>query len=79
MKGILRDLRKASSAVEAEIRGNASHGKYGAGLSAEGYAGGYRDALRDVNAALGGWGPSNSRFWPPPNVAPRRSTGGSRG
>ncbi len=64
MKGILRDLRKALDKIDVEITANAKHGKIASALSTEGYAGGYRDALRDVDAALGGWPNSNSRYWP---------------
>ena len=62
--GIKRDIRRALDRVYVEISGNASHGRVAAGLSAEGYAGGYRDALEDVLQALNGWPSSNSRYWP---------------
>ena len=68
MRGILRDLRKAADVVDAEIRANASGGRFVAGLSTEGYAGGYRDALSDVHAALSGYPSSTSRFWPRRNL-----------
>lgn len=64
-KGIKRDLRKAMQNVNKEIAGM-SVGKYGSGLAVEGYAGGYRDALSDVQLALNNVYPNNSRFWPRP-------------
>ena len=64
MKGIKRQLKSAKINARAEISANASHGKFAAGMAAEGYAGGYLDALRDVDAALNGIVPNNSRFWP---------------
>ncbi len=66
-KGIKRQLNLALVAVRKDITDNASHGKYAAGLSAEGYAGGYRDALSDVRLALDGCPPYHSRFWPVPD------------
>ena len=66
-KGIQRQIKKALKAVDVEIHTSArSGGKFAAGLSSEGYAGGYRQALYDVQAALNGTGPYNSRFWPSP-------------
>ena len=51
-KGILRDINRTYAKVRREIKHLASHGKYGAGQSTEGYAGGYVAALHDVEAAL---------------------------
>lgn len=64
-----RDLRRllklARENVDAEISDSAKHGgKFARGLSSEGYAGGYRDALHDVEAILGGYMPTDSRrYW----------------
>lgn len=65
-----RDLKRmlpvAMESVRREIAGNASGGKYGAGLSSEGYAGGYRDALYAVEAILRGIEPNDNRhYWRP--------------
>lgn len=64
MKGIIRQLKRARAAAEANMRDQASHGRYAAGMASEGYAGGYRDALTDVELALSGVTPNTSRFWP---------------
>lgn len=66
-KGIQRQLNLAHIKVCREIEANASGGKFAAGLSAEGYAGGYLEALHDIQAALNGCPPYHSRFWPAPN------------
>ncbi len=67
MTGILRDLRRALTNVSAEIRGNAELGAHiDRGLSGEGFAGGYRQALYDVEGALRGFPPTDSRYWPRP-------------
>ena len=64
-KGILRDLKRAEDSVAAEISANARYGgRFAAGLSAEGFAGGYQAALRDVAATLRGVPPTDSRYWP---------------
>lgn len=63
MKGILRDLRRAYEAAEKAANSH-SGDKYARGLASEGYAGGYLQALRDVEAALKGYSPSGSRYWP---------------
>jgi len=64
-KGILRDLEQAEKKVDAEITANARGGGHIArGLSAEGFAGGYQAALRDVRGALTGFPPYDSRYWP---------------
>lgn len=64
-RGIRRDLRRAMDAVSEEISATrSSGGKYTSGLASEGYSGGYRDALSDVQLALNGVPPSGSRFWP---------------
>jgi hypothetical protein len=57
-----RHIRAALDIINAEISGNASGGKFARGLAAEGYAGGYRDALHDIQQLLNDVEPSNSRF-----------------
>jgi hypothetical protein len=61
-KGITKAIRRVHKAVRAEIRANAQGNQYAAGLSGEGYAGGYLQALDDVIAALNGISVSNSRY-----------------
>ena len=49
----LQHIKRASDAVHEDIMSMARHGgKYGAGLSTEGYHGGYFDALQDVLLVL---------------------------
>jgi hypothetical protein len=60
----LARLQKALERVQDEIRGTAAHGRVASGLAAEGYAGGYRDALMDVEALLRGIRPADiRRYW----------------
>ena len=67
VKGILWDLKQAHDKVAAEILANAKRGgRFSAGLSAEGFAGGYQQALYDVEPALRGYPPFDSRYWPRP-------------
>jgi hypothetical protein len=61
LRQIRRRISTAHAAVVREIYDNASHGKYGAGLASEGYAGGYRDALDDVTMLLNGVEPQDHR------------------
>ncbi len=63
-KGIKRKIAAAKKRVCREIASN-SHGKFGAGLACEGYAGGYRDALEDVTLLLNGVKPSTRGYWEP--------------
>lgn len=63
-KGILRDLKRANEKVAAEISASAAEGRIAAGLSAEGFAGGYQAALQDIELALRGYPPTDSRYWP---------------
>ena len=64
-KGIKRQLEIASKNVRQEISDNAKGGFIAGGLSAEGYAGGYQQAIYDVIAALNGVpASSSSRYWP---------------
>lgn len=64
-RDLKRRLPAAKLAVEREIRENASSGGlYARGLAGEGYAGGYLDALRDVQAILYDCPPADSRrYW----------------
>jgi hypothetical protein len=65
-RGIKRDLTRAMAHASRQIRALREagdvriHGPSGAGS----YAGGYRDALSDVEQAIRGVPPSNSCFWP---------------
>lgn len=62
-RGILRRLRAAKEKVNTEISGHAKRGGlYARGLASEGYAGGYRDALEDVDLMLRGIEPSRD-YW----------------
>jgi len=62
-KGIRRDLKKVLDEVNKDIASNAKpNSMFARGLASEGYAGGYRQALYDVQLALDGVMP-NSRYW----------------
>lgn len=58
-------LHSASNAAGREVSGHAARGGlYARGMSGEGYAGGYRDALYDVMAVMNGGHPSDKwGFW----------------
>jgi len=56
-------ISKAIKNVDEEIAGLASHGHTAAGLSSEGYAGGYRDALYDMINLLNGVFPQRRYWW----------------
>jgi len=61
-KGIRRNLKKARKSVSNEISAQAqSGGLYARGFASEGYLGGYRDALDDVDLALSGVIPNRWR------------------
>lgn len=66
-RDFLKRLKAARASVSAEIEGCArrdSGDMYARGLSSEGYAGGYRQALDDVEAMLRHGGPSDPRgYW----------------
>jgi len=62
-KGIKRKIDKAYKRVTAEISDNASRGVYAAGISSEGYAGGYRDCLNDIMLLLNGIKPKRRDYW----------------
>lgn len=64
-KGIKRQLDIALHNVNQAISGQCKRGYLSAAMSTEGYAGGYRQALYDVMAALNDVPPGeNSRYWP---------------
>jgi hypothetical protein len=64
MKDFMRRLELAHARVQKEIFGNAQGGKYAAGISSEGYAGGYQQCLMDVQAVLTHGYPSDPRgYW----------------
>lgn len=59
-----KELAKAMARVIREISKSAAHGKIGAAMASEGYAGGYVQCLYDVNAILRGVSPSDPRgYW----------------
>jgi hypothetical protein len=62
---VLKLLRQVREEVANEIRGNASRGGvFSGGLSNEGYAGGYLQAIDDVEAALSHGHPGDPRgYW----------------
>ena len=63
-KGIKRKLDKVRKRVTREISGMASMGgRYAGAVAAEGYNGGYRDALDDVQLALNGVTPRRRGWW----------------
>ena len=64
MKGIKRDLDKAMKNVLEEM--SFKSGKLAGAMASEGYAGGYYQALADVQHALDGVQPE-SRYWPKKN------------
>ena len=60
----VREIEKARELVEKEIRARAAQGgMYARGLSSEGYAGGYRDALDDVMLLLRDVMPNRYPYW----------------
>jgi len=61
-KGIKRQIAIARQNAEREIA-SLARGFYGRGLSSEGYAAGYRDALDDVLLALNGNIPQRNGWW----------------
>ena len=63
-RSVLRMLGFVRGRLDREISGHAARDRVAAGLSGEGYAGGYRDALSDVEAALRHGHPSDRRgYW----------------
>lgn len=69
-RGIKRQLRAATKAVNADIARFAQEGHIAAGLSGEGYNGGYRDALYDVELALNGITPDKQWWVTTPQTKP---------
>lgn len=75
---VLKRIDAVSKIVEAEISGNRGDGadKFAAGLATEGFAGGYLQALQDVEAALRHGFPSDHRrYW---QAAERAATDGEK-
>lgn len=62
-RGPKTSIKMALRTVSAEIGGLARGGHIAAGLSGEGYAGGYRDALSDVLLLLAGTLPNRRNYW----------------
>lgn len=63
-RAVLRRMAKVRAVVQAEIMGNRGEDRYARGLSMEGFAGGYLQALDDVDAALTHGRPSDHRgYW----------------
>ncbi len=69
---ILRLIDAAKKKVDEEIRGLSQPtvggigARYAGGLSSEGYAGGYRDALADVRLLFASVGPHRRHYWDKP-------------
>lgn len=60
----LKRAKKACEKVEAEISANAKRSSISGGLSMEGYAGGYLNALYDVMGLLEHGNPNDTRnYW----------------
>lgn len=63
-RNVLRLIDVVRKVVHDEIRGNRGEDKFSRGLSMEGFAGGYMQALDDVEAALRHGEPSDHRgYW----------------
>ena len=62
-KGVKRKVQKALEAVEEEMADSSHDSFYGRGLASEGYNGGYRDCLHDIQLALEGITPSRRGWW----------------
>ena len=56
-------IRIVQEVVNKEIAANAKHGFYAAGLSGEGYHGGYRDALEDIIMMMNNIRPQRRSWW----------------
>lgn len=73
-KGIYRKLDLVLKNLRWEMKGNPDDGKYARGLRSEGYLGGYRQAILDVDLALRGGNPVTWHLWDDdlrPPVAPK--------
>lgn len=74
-RGIRKAIYRARKLVKAEIRANhSSGGLHARGLSGEGYAGGYLQALSDVLLALDGVVDGNSRYKEAWEMTPNQGT-----
>lgn len=64
-KGIKRKIDRVQKKVQEQIAANASGGRFAAGISSEGFDGGYAAALSDVRLALDGVYPCSryARYW----------------
>lgn len=61
---VLKRMDAVRKIVAAEISGNAQGGKFARGLASEGFAGGYLQAIDDIDAALRHGYPSDHRgYW----------------
>jgi hypothetical protein len=61
---VLQRMAAVRKVVMAEISGNAGCGKIASAISSEGYAGGYLQALDDINDALTHGHPGDHRgYW----------------
>ena len=60
---INKEIYAAFKKVNQEISDLASHGHIAAGLSSEGYSGGYRDCLTDIQLLLNGIMPKRRNYW----------------
>lgn len=59
-----RNIKNALARIQSEIRGDsAGRGHIASGLSREGYAGGYEQALLDIDLALRGIKPGTRGYW----------------
>ena len=63
-RGIKRSLAIAEKNVRKEIKNlGEAGGKFARGMASEGYAGGYLQALYDVELVLNGVRPSTNGWW----------------
>lgn len=63
-RSVLRQIKVVSEMVRAEISAHAARGSIASGLAREGFAGGYYQALIDVEAALThGYPSSRAGYW----------------
>lgn len=64
-RGIVREVKRALKCTNDYISKSTDRDSmYARGLSREGYAGGYADALSDVLLALNGVPPNRYPYWP---------------
>ena len=63
-RNVLKQIQAVRAIVLEEIRGSSERGRFASALSNEGFAGGYLDALSDVEAALTHGHPQDARrYW----------------